>query len=546
MAAFNNLPVDLVIVRHGQSEANMMIDMTKRGDASAKEAMRAAKRHDSEMRLTDKGRTQARTVGAWLRKNAPQFDAFYCSQYVRTKETAAEMGLPNACWHADLMIRERDQGVQDGGGDVKLGLDDEEQFRMQKSPMYWQPVAGESMADVVTRVRHFLQTLSECSAGLSVVVVCHYRTIHAFRILLEEIPQESYSDLLAETMPNCCVWWYSRRDLEGEKVHWQVASVKRIAVGEDGSAEIIAKPVTRKIFSNAALLQQIASTPQVVNNGADGKGAVVASGASKPAAPAPPAVEASPGARATQVNRKTVTGALMPADAKADLTDHETLMTTPLTVVIFGATGDLAKKKLFPALYQLCLLGHLPRSLRIVGYGRSEVDLAAFIAKQCVNIKADPRLSVEEFTSRISFHAGGYDSDESYERLGKTIGGFEGGKPGNRLYFLSVPPTIFGAVTAKLSAHCRAVEGGFTRLMIEKPFGRDSETFAALDSLTADHFFESQLFRLDHYLGKQLLMNPSLPCPASSWRPSAHAAHATFPAHASPPYATCPHSQARR
>ena len=66
-----------------------------------------------------------------------------------------------------------------------------------------------------------------------------------------------------------------------------------------------------------------------------------------------------------------------------------------------------------------------------MGYGRSEVDLAAFIAKQCVNIKADPRLSVEEFTSRIAFHAGGYDSDESYERLGKTIGGFEGGKPGN-------------------------------------------------------------------------------------------------------------------
>ena len=67
MAAFTNLPVDLVIVRHGQSEANMMIEMTKRGDASAQEAMKAAKRHDSGMRLTDKGREQARAVGAWLR-----------------------------------------------------------------------------------------------------------------------------------------------------------------------------------------------------------------------------------------------------------------------------------------------------------------------------------------------------------------------------------------------------------------------------------------------------------------------------------------------
>ena len=157
------------------------------------------------MRLTDKGRSQARMVGKWLRENAPQFDAFYCSQYVRTKETAAEMNLPHAEWTCDLMIRERDQGVQDGGGDVKLGLDAEEQFRMEKSPTYWQPIAGESMADVVTRVRHFLETVTTCSAGLRVVVVCHYRTIHAFRILLENIPQEEYGALLKETMPNCCI-----------------------------------------------------------------------------------------------------------------------------------------------------------------------------------------------------------------------------------------------------------------------------------------------------------------------------------------------------
>eukprot|EP00316_Scyphosphaera_apsteinii_P009306 CAMPEP_0119315736 /NCGR_PEP_ID=MMETSP1333-20130426/36934_1 /TAXON_ID=418940 /ORGANISM="Scyphosphaera apsteinii, Strain RCC1455" /LENGTH=239 /DNA_ID=CAMNT_0007321181 /DNA_START=27 /DNA_END=743 /DNA_ORIENTATION=+ len=239
MANFINLPSELVIVRHGQSEANAMIEMRKRGDSSAMQAMRDAKRHDSMMRLTDLGRSQARSVGKWLRENAPPFDAFYCSQYVRTKETAAEMNLPNAHWHADLMIRERDQGVQDGSGDVKLGLDAEEQFRMEKSPMYWQPIAGESMADVVVRVRHFLQTLSTSAGGLRVIVVCHYRTIHAFRILLEDIPQEDYTSLLKESMPNCCLWWYSRRDLDGSQVHWQIASMRRIALKEDGSAEIL-------------------------------------------------------------------------------------------------------------------------------------------------------------------------------------------------------------------------------------------------------------------------------------------------------------------
>ena len=91
----------------------------------------------------------------------------------------------------------------------------------------------------------------------------------------------------------------------------------------------------------------------------------------------------------------------------------------PLSVVIFGATGDLAKKKLFPALYQLCLLGHLPRGLKIVGYGRKAVDLEAFVAKQCANIKEDPRLPKAAFTERIAFHAGGYDDPTSYERLGR-------------------------------------------------------------------------------------------------------------------------------
>jgi glucose-6-phosphate 1-dehydrogenase len=196
----------------------------------------------------------------------------------------------------------------------------------------------------------------------------------------------------------------------------------------------------------------------------------------------------------------------------ADLTEHETLMSMPLTVVIFGATGDLAKKKLFPALYQLCLHKHLPRSLDIVGYGRSDVNLPEFINKQCAGIKEDPQYAKHLFTSRIRFHAGGYDEDESYARLAASICEYEATQPaangiGNRLYFLSVPPSVFGAVVDAVSKHGRAPAGGFTRLMIEKPFGRDSGTFAELNQLTSSCFRESQLFRLDHYLGKEVILN---------------------------------------
>jgi len=204
--------------------------------------------------------------------------------------------------------------------------------------------------------------------------------------------------------------------------------------------------------------------------------------------------------------RATVTGARCPEGAVADITDHETLQAMPLSVVVFGATGDLAKKKLFPALYQLCLLGHLPRGLKIVGYGRKAVDLEAFIAKQCANIKEDPRLPKASFTERIAFHAGGYDAADSYIALDATLQAFEAGRGSNRLFFLSVPPTIFGSVTEMISQHARAT-AGFTRLMIEKPFGRDSPTFDALNALTSNHFEESQLFRLDHYLGKEVILN---------------------------------------
>merc|ERR1712185_788942 len=108
------------------------------------------------------------------------------------------------------------------------------------------------------------------------------------------------------------------------------------------------------------------------------------------------------------------TGSLRASKEDMLASQHPLDHSMPLSVIIFGATGDLAKKKLFPALYQLVLLGHLPRHLQIVGYGRSPVDLPAFIAKQCVNIKPDARLPVADFTARIAFHAGGYDDPSSY------------------------------------------------------------------------------------------------------------------------------------
>lgn len=179
----------------------------------------------------------------------------------------------------------------------------------------------------------------------------------------------------------------------------------------------------------------------------------------------------------------------------------------PLSVIVFGATGDLAKKKLFPALYQLMLFGHFPPEVNIVGYGRSEVMMTEFLAKQCSQVKFKPSLPKDKYFARISFHAGAYDKDEAFAALDAKLKQYEAGKPGNRLFFLSIPPTLFGQVCVCLHNKCRAAKGGWTHLIIEKPFGRDSATFDELNKCTSSLFKENELYRIDHYLGKEVVLN---------------------------------------
>ena len=220
-------------------------------------------------------------------------------------------------------------------------------------------------------------------------------------------------------------------------------------------------------------------------------------------------------------------------------TDRATLFSMPLTVVIFGATGDLARKKLFPALYELMLQEHIPRWTSIVGCGRSPQDPDAFLAKQCVNVRDDPAWPRDCFLRLVRYHCleGGYADARSHARLAEEeVRRYEERHPtgpcGNRLFFLSVPPAVFGAVAEMVSAHGRAAAGGFTRLLIEKPFGRDSASFEELNSLTARHFDETQLYRI----AATTLLEPcpghvhdmSETCPIGSTTTSARRSCSTF------------------
>jgi glucose-6-phosphate 1-dehydrogenase len=193
----------------------------------------------------------------------------------------------------------------------------------------------------------------------------------------------------------------------------------------------------------------------------------------------------------------------------------------PCTLIIFGVTGDLARRKLIPALYNLALDGRLPSSLAILGVARELTTTAALRAtlREALEQHSQRRpLSSavwEGLAARISYLPGALDDTESYRALRLLLETVERqhGTQGNRLCYLAIPPQYFEAVVERLSdcgllyRHRPAAVRPWFRLVVEKPFGRDLQSAVALDRALAARLEESQIFRIDHYLGKDTVQN---------------------------------------
>ncbi|CAL8465488.1 g5024 [Coccomyxa elongata] len=183
-----------------------------------------------------------------------------------------------------------------------------------------------------------------------------------------------------------------------------------------------------------------------------------------------------------------------------------------LSVVVLGASGDLAKKKTFPALFTLFKKGFLPKDLRIIGYARSKLtdqDLKEKVKGYLKGTDAE----VNEFLSRMSYIPGSYDGDEGFQSLQKGLEDREKGHEGapvGRLFYLALPPTVYPQVCAGIKKNCtqmKSSEEGWLRLVVEKPFGMDLESSEELAGELGALFPEEQLYRIDHYLGKELMQN---------------------------------------
>lgn len=177
-----------------------------------------------------------------------------------------------------------------------------------------------------------------------------------------------------------------------------------------------------------------------------------------------------------------------------------------------GASGDLARKKIFPALFALFYEDHLPESFTLFGYGRhemSDVELRNMICRT-LTCRIDKRESchvkMDEFLKRCFYHSGQYSSEEHFSELDKKLKEKEGRRLSNRLFYLSVPPSVFVDVV-RCAKRCTSSENGWTRFIVEKPFGQDSKSSRDLTKSLKQFLTEEQIFRIDHHLSKELVEN---------------------------------------
>ncbi len=188
---------------------------------------------------------------------------------------------------------------------------------------------------------------------------------------------------------------------------------------------------------------------------------------------------------------------------------------TPVIIVIFGGTGDLTKRKLIPAFYNLSLEGWLPEKFAIIGLGRTELnnpDYQDRLHEGLVEFSrtgkpADDKWST--FKSSITYLKSDINNASSYIELAEKLKAFDEsiGVRANRIFYLSVAPQFIESATVNLSKAGIANNAEQDRIIVEKPFGHNFETAKALNKLLTQTFDESQIYRIDHYLGKETVQN---------------------------------------
>lgn len=182
-----------------------------------------------------------------------------------------------------------------------------------------------------------------------------------------------------------------------------------------------------------------------------------------------------------------------------------------VVIVIFGATGDLAKRKLFPSIYRLYQSGAIGDDFAVVGLARRSWtnDVFRDNVGQSIEHALSTDKNLDAFTSHFYYHPFDVTDDASYQDLNSLLNDLEGvyDTEGNRIFYLAMAPDFFGTIANKLNEYGLKNGAGWSRLVIEKPFGHDLTSAKELNNQIREAFDEDQIYRIDHYLGKEMVQN---------------------------------------
>lgn len=257
------MPKNLYLVRHGQSEGNLIRKEYEKTGNEAVYTEDFLRLHESQYALTELGIEQAKKAGQWFLENGIQhFDRMLVSNNVRAQETAAYLNFPNAHWSEDLNLRERDAGLFNTikPSERDANYVDQQRFYDSQPFLFWPP-QGESVAYLCIRIKVILDTLFRECDGQDVVIVCHGHVMRAIMIVLEKLSLEESNELLVTQdeelrLPNCSIIHYTRQNPanpeQGMSVHFDWRRIIRPAGG--GGKDESFKVIKRKKFSNEDLL----------------------------------------------------------------------------------------------------------------------------------------------------------------------------------------------------------------------------------------------------------------------------------------------------
>lgn len=259
------MPRNLFLVRHGQSEGNMVrrqFEETKKESFFSDEFLGL---HESQYELTTLGVEQARAAGRWLYENKwLVFDRLLVSNNVRAMQTAAYLNLPDAKWLIDFNLRERDGGLFNVMKPTRRdSVYQEQQKFYDTQPFLFRPPQGESIADVCQRIKIVLDTLARECDNQNVLITCHGHVMRAFRIILERMSLQKANAYLTTTedwgrVPNCSIIHYTREDpfatcsSLSSYFNW----VRMIRPAGGGKKEDSFSLIERKKYSNDDLLTE--------------------------------------------------------------------------------------------------------------------------------------------------------------------------------------------------------------------------------------------------------------------------------------------------